>query len=52
MNNQNEYKCPICQSKNIERVTSNYYNVYSELISKHLMCEEKILINELYKKNN
>ena len=46
---QNEYKCPICESKNIERLTSNYYNVYSELISKFLKCHEKILINEFYK---
>tara|TARA_B100000212_G_C27303047_1_gene502344 strand:- start:5 stop:1039 length:1035 start_codon:yes stop_codon:yes gene_type:complete len=39
--------CPSCLGKNFQKVTSNYLNVYSELISTDLGITEKKLIDDM-----
>ncbi len=46
--------CPICEGKNFFLFSSNYKNVYSELISKHIGIKENNLLseNKVYKCKN
>ena len=49
MSSQINFYCPLCRSNDFEKLDSYYFNVYSELIAKLLSCDEKTLINDIYK---
>ncbi len=49
MNNTIRNICPLCKSNDYTKLKCEYYNVYSELISKYLHLEESDLLNKKYK---